>query len=65
MATYSFPGYKLQLEKHDSLTVKFDDPVIVPITVTMTFHTHRTSPGVTCLSCGAKTNTAGELPYGH
>jgi len=21
--------------------------------------------GVTCLSCGAKTNTAGELPCGH
>lgn len=28
-------------------------------------HSHRTRAGATCLSCGAKTNAAGELPCGH
>ena len=28
-------------------------------------HTHRARPNVPCLSCGAKTDAAGDLPCGH
>lgn len=50
------------------------DPYPVPITVTLLPTAEQDtldafdilfSPPVTCLSCGAKTNTAGELPCGH
>lgn len=73
MATLSLANCSLVLTIDEEIFIPVE-PYRVPITVTFMPTAEQDtldaldillSPPRTCLSCGAKTNTAGELPCGH